>query len=375
MRRGDTLEALLASRGVGSEELRPWLAAAESVYDLRTLRPRRGLTFRFDRETRALEAIRYEIDRRSLLVLEAVGDRIEARREGLPYVVEVKGVAGRIERGLREDAVGAGVPERVVAQLADVLGWELDVDGGLAAGDEFRVLYENLWEVGLGRAEAGNVLGATIVSRGRAITAVYFEDADGRSGYFRPTGEALSRTFLRYPVEFTEITSTFSASRPHPILHRHRPHRGIDLAAPRGTPVRAVSGGRVVFSGWAGGLGRAVRVEHPNGLVSSYGHLDRVAPGVRVDGTVERGQIVGWVGATGLATGPHLHFEIEADGVHVDPMTITAAPEAPVPVPVRRAFERVQAEVTRKLAALRPADNPTTVTLSYLAADPAVATE
>jgi murein DD-endopeptidase MepM/ murein hydrolase activator NlpD len=377
VRRGDTLETLLAARGVSVKEARPWLDAAESVYDLRTLRPRRGLTLRFDRETRTLEAIRYEVDRRSLLVLEAVGDRIEARREGLPYVIEVKGVAGRVERGLREDALEAGVPERVVAQLADILGWDLDVDGGLAAGDEFRVLYENLWEVGLGRAEAGNVLGARIASRGRAVTAVYFEDADGRGGYFRPTGESLSRTFLRYPVEFTEITSAFSLLRRHPMLHRDRPHLGVDFAAPRGTPVRAVSAGRVAFSGWGGGLGRYVRIEHADGIVSSYGHLSRVAPGVRVEGTVERGQIIGYVGATGLATGPHLHYEVEADGAHVDPMAISAPPEAPVPAPARRTFERVQAEVTQKLTALPATEQPTTVTLSFLAAPPpdAVATE
>ncbi|HLK12871.1 MAG TPA: peptidoglycan DD-metalloendopeptidase family protein [Candidatus Binatia bacterium] len=366
IRRGDTLESVLAARGVGTSEARPWVEAATRVYDLRRVQPRRGVTLRFDRESRALEEIRYEIDDHTLLILAETPDGVEARRESLPYFTEVKGVAGRIDRGLREDAAEMGVPEQVIAGLGDIFGWDVDVENGLHAGDEFRVLYENMWQAGIGVPQAGNVIGASLVARGRAVTAVYFEHADGRGAYYRPSGEALSRTFLRYPVDFTEITSEFSLLRFHPILHVDRPHLGVDFAAPRGTPVRAAASGAVSYSGWLRGLGRCVRIDHADGITSTYGHLSRIAAGLDVGGAVERGQVIGYVGATGLATGPHLHYGLERDGEYVDPLALRPATEGPIPPDDRRAFERVETEVVRHLAALRESGAPQTVFLSRL---------
>ena len=364
VRRGDTLESLLAAHGVGVAEARPWIAAATAVYDLRRLAPRRGLTLRFDRATHALEAIRYEMDERSLLVLERTAGDIHAARAPLPYFTEVKGVAGRIERGLREDATGAGVPARVVSELADVFGWELDLASDLRPGDEFRVLYENTRQAGEAAAEPGDVIGAEINARGWELTAVFFEDDDGHGAYYRPSGEPLSREFLRYPLEFTEITSEFSPLREHPILRCPRPHLGVDFAAPPGTPVRAVASGTVVEAGWVHQLGRSVRVEHSGGLRSVYGHLRRIADGVREGMAVERGQVIGYVGSSGLSTGPHLHFALDRGGEYVDPLKLTAAPGPRLPEPARRLFDRVQKAVTRQLATLPRGGSPLTVSLS-----------
>ncbi len=364
VQRGETLGGLLAARGVGAAEARGWVAAAAGAYDLRQLRPRRGVTLRFDRATRALEAITYEIDDRSLLVVERSADGINARRAPLPYYMEVKGAAGRIDRGLREDAAAAGVPGSVVSELAEIFGWELDVANDLQTGDEFRVLYENIWQVGEARPEAGKVLGAEIVTGGRPITAVLFEDEDGRGAYYRPTGDPLSRDFLRYPVEFTEISSDFSLVRRHPILHVRRPHLGVDLAAPVGTPVRAVASGTVEYSGWGRWLGRSIRIAHSGALESTYGHLSRIAAGLAPGAAVERGQVIGYVGATGLATGPHLHFAMDRDGQYLDPLALTAAAGRRIPDAARRLFDRVQNAVTRQLAALPRTANPLTVSLS-----------
>ncbi len=363
MRRGDTFGKLLAARGVGPGDARPWLTAAARLYDLRQLRPRRGVSLHFDRATHTLQAVHYEIDDRALLVLERTADGIRAQRTALPYFTEVKGIAGAITRGLHEDAVEAGVPPHVVSELADIFGWEIDVGGDLRPGDEFRVLYENLWQAGAG-AEPGNVLGAEIVTGGRPITAVFFEDDDGRGAYYRPNGDPLSREFLRYPLDFTEITSEFSLLRRHPILHVGRPHLGVDFAAPVGTPVRAVASGTVSFSGWVGRLGRCVRIDHASALASTYGHLARIAAGVTPGTPVERGQVIGYVGASGLATGPHLHFAIHRDGEYVDPLVLTAAAEAPIPDEARRAFEHLQRRVTRELESLPRTAIPLTVSLS-----------
>jgi murein DD-endopeptidase MepM/ murein hydrolase activator NlpD len=365
VRRGDSLAKLLAAQGVGRGESAAWLEAFDSVHDLRLLQPRRGITLRFDRGSHALEAIHYEIDDHALVVVEKTTTGIRAQRTTLPYFTEVKGAAGIISRGLRSDAEQAGVPPTVVSELADIFGWELDLERDLHPDDEFRVLYENIWQTGAARAQAGRVLGAEVVTGGGPVTAIYFEDRDGRGAYYRPSGRPLSRGFLRYPVEFTEITSEFSPERLHPILGGVRPHLGVDLAAPHGTPVRAVASGTVQEAGWSGRLGRSVRLDHAGGIASTYGHLARVAPGIRPGAAVETGQVIGYVGATGLATGPHLHFAVERGGEYVDPLALAATDTAPaLPDTSRRSFERVRTTVTQKLAGLPRTVEPLTVSLS-----------
>ena len=365
VRRGDTLDHILLLKGIGPSEAYPWLRAAQGAYDLRLVKPKRGFTLHFDRATHQLESVRYEIDDRSLLTLERRSDgTVVGRREALPYFVEVKGVAVRIEHGLKQDTMEAGLPAEVASELVDIFGWDLDVGANLSPGDEFRVIYENLWETGKSVPSPGQILGAEIVTHGVPLTAVFFENEDGSGGYYAPDGHALSRDFLRYPLEFREISSEFSAARYHPILHRWRPHKGVDLAAPRGTPVRAVADGWVKTAGWVGGLGRAVSLEHVGDRVTTYGHLSAIAPGIQEGAAVEQGQVIGYVGSTGLATGPHLHYEVEEGGIALDPMMFQVEPDDPVADPVRRKFDRVRASVTRSLASLPMNDRPSAVSLS-----------
>jgi murein DD-endopeptidase MepM/ murein hydrolase activator NlpD len=365
VRQGDTLDHILLLKGIGPSEAYPWLRAAQGAYDLRLVKPKRGFTLHFDRATHQLESVRYEIDNHSLLTLERRADgTVVGRREALPYFVEVKGVAVRIEHGLKQDTMEAGLPAEVASDLVDIFGWDLDVGANLSPGDEFRIIYENLWETGKSVPSPGQILGAEIVTHGVPLTAVLFENEDGSGGYYAPDGHALSRDFLRYPVEFREISSEFSAARYHPILHRWRPHKGVDLAAPRGTPVRAVADGWVKTAGWMGGLGRAVSLEHVGDRVTTYGHLSDIAPGIQEGAAVEQGQVIGYVGSTGLATGPHLHYEVEEGGIALDPMIFQVEPDDPVAEPVRRKFDRVRASVTRSLASLPLNDRPSAVSLS-----------
>jgi murein DD-endopeptidase MepM/ murein hydrolase activator NlpD len=276
----------------------------------------------------------------------------------------VKGIATTITRGLKEDAGDSGIPPRVVSELADIFGWELDVESDLRPGDEVRVLYENIWQTGAAWAEPGNVLGAEIVRKTGPITAIFFEDADGKGAYYRPSGDPISRSLLRYPLEFTEITSDFSLLRRHPILRVRRPHFGVDFAAPVGTPVRAVADGTVTVAGWASGLGRCVKIDHPNALASTYGHLVRIAAGIAAGTAVERGQVIGYVGATGLATGPHLHFALHRNGEYVDPLAVTAEAEQGIADTERRTFDRLQLAITKQLDTLTQSLSPLTVSTS-----------
>lgn len=359
--KGDTLVGVLAGRGLSTPEAYAWSKAASQVYDVRRMHPRRGITLRFESDTRKLRAIRYEIDDQTLLVVESRGDRLEARREALPYVTEIRGVAGTIQRGLWQDVVDAGAPVEVAAALSEVFGWEFDFEQ-LQEGDEFRVLYENIWQVGSKTPNVGKVVAASLESGGRSVTALLHEDEDGHGGYYTADGRALGRYFLRYPVEYTKISSTFSYRRFHPILRRRRPHLGVDFAAPRGTPVHAAADGKIVEAGWEGGLGRSVRVDHADGYRTTYGHLSRIAGSLRAGRPVRRGQVIGYVGSTGLSTGNHLHYEVERDGQHVDPLALKSLGATTVPDDERPIFERVRRLVTQQLALLEADGGPVVVT-------------
>ena len=177
-------------------------------------------------------------------------------------------------------------------------------------------------------------------------------------------GQALGRYFLRYPVEYTKISSTFSYRRFHPILRRRRPHLGVDFAAPFGTPVHAAADGNVLDAGWEGGLGRSVRIEHADGYRTTYGHLSRLAGSLRAGRSVHRGQVIGYVGSTGLSTGNHLHYGVERDGQYVDPLTLKALGATTIPADERSVFERMRRRVTKQLALLETDGGPVVVSQS-----------
>jgi murein DD-endopeptidase MepM/ murein hydrolase activator NlpD len=187
---------------------------------------------------------------------------------------------------------------------------------------------------------------------GKRWDAIYFEADDDGGGYYTPEGHSFGRSFLRYPVEFTRISSQFTSSRFHPLLGINRPHLGVDFAAPMGTPVRAIAAGRVEYAGWHGGSGRYVRIDHDSSLESSYSHLHSIAPGVRAGGRVQVGQLIGYVGASGLATGPHLHFALYRDGVYVNPMTVKLPVAPPLPARFATEFAKTRVELMQQLASV-----------------------
>jgi murein DD-endopeptidase MepM/ murein hydrolase activator NlpD len=361
--KGDTLVGVLANRGLSTPEAYAWSSAAARAYDVRRLRPRRGLTLRFRADGRKLSAIRYEIDDRTLLVVESTGGSIVARRESLPYVTELRGVAGTIENGLWRDVTAAGAPGEVAAALSEVFGWEFDLEK-LQPGDGFRIIYENMWQVGSKTPSPGKIVAASLESGDKSVTAFLVEDEDGRGGYYTPEGRALGRYFLRYPVEFTKISSTFSYRRFHPILRRRRPHLGVDFAAPSGTPVRAAADGVVADAGWEGGLGRAIRLEHADGYRTTYGHLSRIASSVRQGRTVRQGQVIGYVGSSGLSTGNHLHYGVERDGEHVDPLALKSLGASLIAAGQEPQFDRLRRRVAKQLALLATDGETTVVSLS-----------
>jgi murein DD-endopeptidase MepM/ murein hydrolase activator NlpD len=230
---------------------------------------------------------------------------------------------------LFEAASTARVSERVVMKLADVFTWDVDFVRDISQGDSFAVVYEELWRDGQKLGE-GEVLAAEFINRGRRFTAVRFDDGKSRPAYYTADGRPMRKAFVRAPVAFTRISSGFNPRRRHPILNTIRAHQGVDYAAPSGTPVIAAGDAKVIFRGWRGGYGNTVILQHANGVTTLYAHLSRFGKAARYGARVRQGEVIGYVGATGLATAAHLHYEYRKNGVHLNPRTVTLPDAEPL---------------------------------------------
>jgi murein DD-endopeptidase MepM/ murein hydrolase activator NlpD len=249
--------------------------------------------------------------------------------------------------------------ESLLYGLAEIYGWELNFATDMREGDTFRVVYEREVRPD-GSARASRVLVAEIVNQNRPIPAILF-DVDGNGGdYYTTEGKSLKLAFSRYPVDFPRITSNFARQRFHPVLQRNRPHLGTDFGAAHGTPVKTTADGTIAAAGWdGGGYGNLIRIDHGNGYETRYAHLSRVAPGIRRGTRVRQGQVIGYVGATGLATGPHLHYELRLYGQPTDSRTARLPAAPPVPEARMAEFRAVAQEKTVLLAAVAlPDDGP-----------------
>lgn len=357
VRPGDTFSGILARVAIlGSDEVSRWVAASRDHPSLSRLQPGRAFTFLVPSGTDRLAGLQYELSPVSTLVMRAEGDRIVAEVERLPSMVDVEVVAGTIETNLYTAAVQSGVPDGIVSAVADIFGWEIDFTSDLRRGDRFRIAYEVVRDPRGKVSGYGKVLAAELDAQRAFLRAVYYEAEDDGGNYYSPDGHPFGRAFLRYPLEFTRISSQFTYSRFHPILGVRRPHLGVDFAAPMGTPVRSIGAGTVRFAGWQGANGRFVKIDHGNGLESVYAHLKAIASGIRPGTRVQMGQVIGSVGASGLATGPHLHFALFRNGRYVDPMNVRLPEAPPLAQAYRSDFERKRDELLARLAAAAPTE-------------------
>jgi murein DD-endopeptidase MepM/ murein hydrolase activator NlpD len=258
-----------------------------------------------------------------------------------PQVLRVEGsLAGSLYRSfalvLPDSLLNARERAYMAWEIAEIFRWQADFTREIRPGDHFRLIFERLISQD-GEVRYGRLLAADITLRGQKLEAYEFDDPQGKTAFYDGDGNSLHRDFLRVPVEFKRISSEFGA-RFHPILQRWRSHEGIDYAASSGSPVMAVADGRVVRAGSAGGYGRMVEIAHGNGVVTRYAHLRGFAAGLRSGSQVTQGQVLGFVGKTGLATGPHLHFELRVRGQARDPNEITSGAGPSVPASQRTAF-------------------------------------
>ncbi len=339
---GGLLGQALSPAGVHS-----LVETARPLYDLARLSVGRPFSLSLT-PNGMLAAFSYGVDELRTLHVRRQGDALEAKLVTRNYETRVEAVRGEITSSLFGAVEDAGEEDQLAVELAAIFEWDVDFNTELQEGDSFRVAVEKLSLDGQ-FARYGSILSAELLRGERVLRAVRFETARGPD-YFSPEGLSMRKEFLRSPLKFSRISSRFSRNRLHPVLNVRRAHLGVDYAAPEGTPVRAAAAGLVTEAGWSGGFGKMVRIRHGRGMETLYGHLSRIA--LKVGERVEQGATLGAVGATGLATGPHLDYRTIKNGSFVNPLTIQPPPADPIPASARAAFEATR---DRELALLETA--------------------
>jgi murein DD-endopeptidase MepM/ murein hydrolase activator NlpD len=261
-----------------------------------------------------------------------------------PLEVRTRTASATITNSLFQAASEAGLTDRVAFDLAEIFQYDIDFVLDIQQGDRFTVVYEEVFQDGE-PLRIGNILAAKFINEGREYRAVRYVDSQGRGQYYSPEGKSLRKAFMRSPVQFSRVSSRFNLSRKHPVLNRIRAHKGVDYAAPTGTPVRAAGEGRVRFVGRQGGYGNVIELEHGSGVVTVYGHLSRFAARLHRGQRVDLAQVIGYVGSTGLATGPHLHYEYRVRGVHKNPQTVPLPDAEPIAAAERERFLATTADL------------------------------
>ena len=353
VRRGDTLMSVLGRLGIdrrASTDIADALRAGGA--DLRRMRASDELEITWTLEGEPI-AVRWEPSPWLGFVAVATDAGWEIRRAETRPDVRIEAVAGEVRRSLFEAVEAMRESPQLVLELVEIFSSDFDFTADTRSGDRFRLLVEKRY-AGEQFVDYGQVLVAQYLSDGRILTGVGFEPAGGRPAYYDLDGRSLKKTFLKSPLEFTRITSGFTYARPHPILGGVRPHLAVDYAAPVGTPVRAVADGSVTAAGWNGGNGIQVQLRHHAGYETVYNHLARLAPGVRAGARVTQRQVIGYVGSTGLSTGPHLDYRVAKNGRFVNPLSEKFIPGQPLDGAERGRFLKEARALVRRLEDASP---------------------
>ena len=342
VQRDDTLDQIFRSVGLDVDALAELRARPEIRKALDILRP--GDIITLVHADGVLQSLNRQISNTLTLSVARAGEGYAVNYIENPLESEIVGKRARIESSLFAAGQKAGMNSRTIMTLANqIFGWDIDFALDIREGDEFGVLYEQKFQDG-SYVTDGRVLAAEFVNQGKTHRAVWFASKDGAvEGYFTPEGKGMRKAFLRAPLDFTRISSVFNPRRVHPLSGRVRAHKGVDYAAPTGTPIYAAGDGRIEFAGRKGGYGNAVIIDHGRGITTLYGHMSRFGKAARGGRAVKQGELIGYVGSTGASTGPHLHYEYRVKGVHKDPSTIPL-PRTEIPSQYLAEF-RSQAEV------------------------------
>ena len=350
VRRGQTLDSIFRQQKIPVSLLHQIMALNAETKGLKKIRPGDLFEFRMDDNGELLQ-MRYALDEARYLIVRQQGGTLSAEVQQREIFSEVAEAEGVIQSSLFLAGKQAGLSDAMVMKLANIFGWDIDFILDIRKGDRFMLVYEKLYRDGE-FLRHGEILAATFINQGERFQAVYFEDGDV-AGYFAPDGRNMRKAFLRAPLNFSYISSGFNPRRMHPVLKRVRPHNGIDYYAPRGTPVYAAGEGKVIRSAYSRANGHHVFIKHANSIETKYLHFTNRA--VKKGQRVKQGQTIGYVGSTGLATGPHLHYEFLVNGVHRNPRTVPLPKVEPLKGNRLTAFQSKAAPMLTQLSRLESA--------------------
>ena len=324
---GDSLYLIFKRHNIPGADLAQ-LMSSKDAKKLKRLHPDQRLDFVLGTDNRLL-GLNMQLDETRTLEAKRSNNGFQLNIKTEPLQRRISAAGATIENSLFLAGQRAGMSDQLIMQLVEVFGWDIDFALDIRAGDRFTLIYEELFKDGK-KIRDGRILAADFFNRGRSLRALRYKDASGRSAYYSPEGLSMRKAFLRTPVSFARISSRFNLRRKHPVLNRIRAHKGVDYAAPRGTAIKASGDGLVIYSGRKGGYGKAVVLKHGGKYSSLYGHMSRIHKRARRGKRVYQGQIIGYVGSTGLATGPHLHYEFRVRGVHKDPLSVKLPKALPI---------------------------------------------
>ena len=317
---GQTLSSIFDAQGLPTMD---WVSIVRLGGEAQKLkRLKAGDQLHLRKGPEGLQELTYALDEARTLQV----SRTDAGFEAITLAAEIEHRAtyatGVLASSLYESGLVAGLPPALIIEMADIFGYDIDFAQDIRVGDRFTVIFDELYKNGE-KLRAGSILAAEFVNQGKALRAVRYTDPQGHAGYYAPEGQSLRKSFIRTPLDVFRVSSNFSRGRYHPVLNKIRAHLGTDYAAATGTPIKATGDGRVVFIGNKGGYGKAVVIRHGSSYETLYAHMSRFRSGLGFGSRVQQGQVIGYVGSTGLATGPHLHYEFRVNGVHRDPRRVT----------------------------------------------------
>ncbi len=358
---GDTMEMLFRKNNLNLGHLMSIAELDEAKQRFRRIKP--GDVFEVTHDGGEVISLYSELDLTSALKIEKQESGFAARIIDRPIEIRKRMAFGVIDTSLFESAATAGLSDKVIMNVAGIFAWDVDFVLDIRHGDNYYVQYEEVWQDGEYVSD-GEIIAAEFNNNGRTIQAIRFVDDNERSEYFTPAGDSVRKAFIRAPVDFTRISSNFNPRRRHPILNRIRAHRGVDYAAPRGTPIKASGDGKVIFRGTKSGYGKTVILQHGGNITTLYAHMSSYLLKVGIGTRVRQGQTIGFVGKTGLATANHLHYEYRLNGVHRNPRTVDLPDARPIDERYREKFMATAEPILKELEQFKSTQTPSVAYLS-----------
>ena len=344
--RGDTMERLFRRNGLDIGQLMQIAQLDEAKKQFRRIKP--GDVYEVTHDEGQVISLYSELGLTSALQIKRGEKGFTASVVERPIEIRKRHAYGVIESSLFESAATAGLSDRTIMNVAGIFAWDIDFILDIRTGDNYYIQYEEIWQDDEYVTD-GEIIAAEFNNNGRQIRAIRFKDSDNNTDYYTPEGNSVRKAFIRAPVDFTRISSNFNPNRRHPILNTIRAHRGVDYAAPRGTPIKAAGDGKVIFRGTKSGYGKVVILQHGGNITTLYAHMSGFNAKARLGTRVKQGQTIGYVGMTGLATANHLHYEYRVNGVHRNPRTVSLPDADPIASKYRDQFLTEAAPILEEL--------------------------